>query len=117
MAMCINRANDLTPVTQFNTHCFANEHDIMHYHEARFRTKPSGEGVFEARITPMLLNTGDYLLSVGLLPNLNRQWSFYEYHHHGYSFRVTNSGIEDGGFFTPLVEWDHQPALQRARAA
>ncbi len=117
MAMCINKAIDLTPVSQFNTHCFLNEQDILRYNDAEFRVKPSREGVFEARISPVQFNKGDYLLSVGLLPNLHDQWSFYEYHHHGYAFKIANSGFTNGGFFTPLVEWHHAPATPNAQAA
>jgi ABC-type polysaccharide/polyol phosphate transport system ATPase subunit len=117
MAICINRAADLTPVTQFNTHCYRTEDDILRYHEAPYRTKPSASGVMEARIAPVQFNKGDYLLSVGLLPNLHDQWSFYEYHHHAYEFKVVNSGFANGGFFYPMVDWTHQPAAVRQAAA
>ncbi len=117
MAISINRSIDLTAINQFNTHCYRNDHDIVHYHHADFRTQPSAEGLFEARINPLQLNEGDYLLSIGLLPNIHDQWQFYEYHHHAYSFKVTNSACPYNGVFTPLVEWDHQTSWKPAQAA
>ena len=56
------------------------------------------------------MNEGNYLLSVGLLPNVHDQWLFYEYHHHAYPFRVVNSGHGFGGSFYPLLEWKHEAA-------
>jgi hypothetical protein len=117
MAVCINRAGDLTAVTQFNTHCFKSSEDISSYHLAPFRTRPGTEGTIEAVIDPVQMNKGDYFLSVGLLPNLHDQWGFYEYHHMGYEFKVANTGFINGGFYSPMVQWRHQPVVKRTLAA
>jgi hypothetical protein len=117
MAIRINKVLDLTAVNQFNTHCYGNDDDIVRYQQAKYRTLPSNEGTFEARIAPVQLNEGEYLLSIGLLPNLHDQWCFYEYHHHAYSFKVTNSGWSYNGVFTPIVEWNHQGQTKSAQAA
>jgi ABC-type polysaccharide/polyol phosphate transport system ATPase subunit len=117
MALCINKPVDLTALSAFNTHCYRTDQDIVHYHQAQFRTLPAAEGVFEARISPMQLNEGDYLLSLGLLPNIHNQWSFYEYHHLAYPFKITNSGCEFGGLYYPVVEWNHQTSMKPAQAA
>jgi len=116
MALCINKPGDLASVNQFNTHCYRTDEDIVHYHQAKFRTPPAAHGVFEAHINPMQLNEGDYLLSIGLLPNIHGQWLFYEYHHLAYPFKVVNPGHPFGGSFAPLVEWKHE-AQAPAQAA
>lgn len=117
MAVSINRPADITVVNQFNTHCYRSDDDIAHYHAAPHRTQPGEDGVFEARIDPVQLNAGDYLLSVGLLPNVHDQWDFYEYHHLAYRFRVVNTGWPFNGPFYPLVEWEHRPSQRQAQAA
>jgi lipopolysaccharide transport system ATP-binding protein len=117
MAICINNPIDLTIVNQFNTHCYRTDQDIAHYQQCKFRTRPVAEGVFEARIAPLQLSEGDYLLSVGLLPNIHDQWHFYEYHHLAYQFKVTNSGWPFNGSFYPLVEWNHEQIRNQTQAA
>lgn len=116
MALSINQASDLTPVCQFNTHCCRDENDIMNYHAAPYRRPASPQGYFEVRLSPLQLNEGDYLLSVGLLPNIHDQWLFYEYHHHAYGFRVVHSGHRFNGPFYPILQWKNEaaPAVQAA---
>lgn len=116
IAISINRADDLTTVNQFNTHCYGPQEDIPRYHQAEFRGQAGRSGVFEARLNPLQLNEGDYLLSVGLLPNVHDQWLFYEYHHHAYAFRVVNAGHPFNGPFYPQVRWIHE-AVDVAKAA
>lgn len=116
MALAINKPGDLACVNQFNTHCYRTDEDIVHYHQARFRTPPAAHGVFEAHINPLQLNEGEYLLTLGLLPNIHNEWLFYEYHHTAYTFTVTNPGQPFGGPFYPQVEWKHE-ALKPAQAA
>jgi hypothetical protein len=88
----------------------------MHYHQAAFRTPPAAHGFIEALINPLQLNEGDYLLTIGLLPNIHNEWLFYEYHHLAYAFKVVNPGLPFGGPFYPLVEWKHEP-MKSAQAA
>ena len=116
MALAINKPGDLTPVNQFNTHCYRTDDDVVHYHQAPFRTPPAAQGVFEAQINPLQLNEGEYVLSIGLLPNVHNEWLFYEYHHLAYAFKVVNPGQPFGGPFYPLVVWKHE-ALKPAQAA
>ena len=46
---------------------------------------------------------GDYILSVGLLPNVPGTWEFYEYRHLFYSFHVADASLGVGApiFFEP----------------
>src|SRR5262249_8732300 len=88
LAMAGNQRSDLMCVNQFNTHCYRTADEVQHYGNAPFRLRPGTEGVFEATIDPIQLRHGEYLLSVGLLPNIPDNWGFYEYHHHAYMFTV-----------------------------
>jgi ABC-type polysaccharide/polyol phosphate transport system ATPase subunit len=116
MALAINKPGDLACINQFNTHCYRTDDDVVRYHQASFRTLPAAHGVFEAHINPLQLNEGEYVLSIGLLPNIHNEWLFYEYHHLAYTFKVVNSGQPFGGPFYPLVEWKHE-AMKPAQAA
>jgi len=118
MAISVNRYPDLTCVNQFNTHCFTSNQDLATYSQAPYRRKAGGRGVFDAIISPLQLCDGDYILSIGLLPNLHDEWSFYEYHHHAYRFAVRETGWKSWGVFEPMLEWKHQPsASAHAEAA
>ena len=81
----------------------------MHYHQAAYRRPAAAHGVFEVQINPLQLNAGEYVLSIGLLPNVNNEWFFYEYHHLSYPFQIVNVGQPFGGVFYPQVEWKHEP--------
>lgn len=107
LAFAVNRKADLLCVLQHNTHNYQSAHDGADYDKAPFRKPAARTGCFEARIESIDLRDGRYFLSVGLLPNIPLTWSFYEYHHHGYEFRVAPNGWMFGGICRPKVEWDH----------
>jgi ABC-type polysaccharide/polyol phosphate transport system ATPase subunit len=117
LALAVNRASDVACVIQCNTHNFQHDDDMASYHEEPFRKAPAGSGFIEARMDPLQLCAGDYLLSVGLLPNLPLTWDFYEYHHLAYQFRVVSNGWAFGATFRPVVAWRHAPDATSAHAA
>lgn len=117
MAISINRPEDLEIALQFNTHCYRTDEDIANYQNAAFRVRAAAEGVFEAKLSPLQLNAGEYWLSIGLLPNIHDQWQFYEYHHLAYQFRVMNAGAQFEGAFRPIVEWNLGDELKNLDAA
>lgn len=107
LAIAINRKGDLLPVFQFNTSNPQTHDDRAHYAEAPFRTRPGARGRIEARLDPLQLAADEYLLSVGLLPNVPDVWEFYEYHHLTHEFRVIAGETRFGGVAYPLVAWAH----------
>jgi len=117
LAFAINRQSDLLCVYQHNTHNFQDVTDASTYHEAPFRQPPGRAGYVEARIESVDLRDGEYYLSVGLLPNIPMMWSFYEYHHHGYEFRVAPNGWNFGAICRPKVNWSHEPDAESENLA
>ena len=108
IAIALNRKHDLLPVAQCSTIHFSGQ-GAEAYDEAPYRLRASRTGVIEGRIDPLQLQPGEYVLSVGLLPNIPEQWSFYEYHHLAYEVRVTGSATTRG-IFEPQVTWRHRPS-------
>jgi ABC-type polysaccharide/polyol phosphate transport system ATPase subunit len=117
LALAVNRRSDLMCVMQANTQNARTEEERQHYREAPFRVLPGQCGMIEARVQPMQLQVGEYLLSVGILPNIPETWAFYEYHHHAYQLFVINNGWSFGSIYGPLIEWRHQPGLAAGAAA
>ena len=109
MAISLNRRADLFPVALSSTTHARNSDDKVRYDHAEHRIPPSAKGTISATISPNQLEAGEYLISVGLLPNVPGAWNFYEYHHLAYPVRVTSSGDRSGGVFRPLVTWSHRP--------
>lgn len=107
LAIGIERESDLLLVAQFNTCNYAgNETD--HYLEAPFRQPAKQRGVLQARLAKQQLLHGDYLVSVGLVPNIPGTVDFYEYHHRTYRLHIAKTGVHTGAVFYPQVEWRHQ---------
>jgi ABC-type polysaccharide/polyol phosphate transport system ATPase subunit len=117
LAVAINQTDSLLCVCQFNTHCYADDADVLDYDRAPHRTRPGKQGVIEARINQVQLKPGNYYLSVGLLPNLHDSWQFYEYHHLAYRFHVAANGWASGGVFQPDIQWMHHPRQEVEAAA
>lgn len=111
MALALNRRSDLMSLCQFSTANVRKDSDHGHYHQAEFRRQAGEKGVIEARLDPLQLAEGDYLLSVGLLPNQPGATLYYEYHHLLYSFSVLRDGYPFGSVFYPMVSWRHEPCV------
>ena len=105
VALAVNRAHDLAPVSQWFTQ------NIMPYekredydlHPTRIKAGPSGTIDLDFAYVPYA--GGDYILSIGLLANEPANWEFYEYRHLGYSFSVDDAGSGVGApiFFRPVL--------------
>jgi ABC-type polysaccharide/polyol phosphate transport system ATPase subunit len=108
LAMAINRETDLECVNQFSTCNVLRDEQLETYDEAPFRITAAESGFMEARIEPIQLCQGKYLLSVGLLANTPCNVEFYEYHHFYYPISVVRSGFPFGAVFYPMVTWRHE---------
>jgi hypothetical protein len=110
MAIAINRKGDLLNVSQCYTQNVQPGEDPAAYDRpGTYRKRAGLKGVIEARIGPLQLQPSEYLLSVGLLPNIPCSWEFYEYHHLTYSFTVTSGADPIGAVVYAMVQWDHRP--------
>jgi ABC-type polysaccharide/polyol phosphate transport system ATPase subunit len=103
IALAVNRRADLEPVFQWYSQFIRPEESPELYAKAPFRMKPSRRGAIELAFAYAPFRQGDYVLSVGLLPNVPGTWEFYEYRHFFYSFHVADASLGVGApiFFEP----------------
>jgi ABC-type polysaccharide/polyol phosphate transport system ATPase subunit len=103
----IERESDPALITQFGTILPAGT-ETQAYADAPFRRQASKCGVISAVFPSLQMMNGDFLVSVGLLPNIPDAVDFYEFRHRGYKLRVIAAGYPSGAAFYPLVEWEHK---------
>jgi ABC-type polysaccharide/polyol phosphate transport system ATPase subunit len=103
VALAVNRLDDLEPVFQWYTQFIRPHETPALYGKAPFRVKPSRCGAIELAFGYAPLRQGDYILSIGLLPNAPGTWEFYEYRHFFYPFYVSDASFGIGApmFFEP----------------
>jgi ABC-type polysaccharide/polyol phosphate transport system ATPase subunit/ubiquinone/menaquinone biosynthesis C-methylase UbiE len=109
MALALNRKHDLLGVSQCYTQNLGPRENLKSYELAPHRLRAGERGTIEATFTPLQLQPGDYLLSIGLLANIPCNWVFYEYHHFGYEIRVANPNDTFGALTYAQVKWRHDP--------
>ena len=119
MAVAINREHDLLSVCQFSTARVTRDTELRDYDGAPYRRRAGRSGVLEARLAPLQLADGDYIVSVGILPNAPNVVEFYDYHHYHYRITIVRDGSSLAGtVFYPVVSWRHQlPADAEATSA
>lgn len=111
LAVGFHREHDMSPVCQFSTARVTRDADLPSYDATPFRVRPAQRGVIEARMHPVQLADGTYLVSIGLLPNKPDSVEFYEFRYLFYRVSVIRNGYSLSGLaFYPLVEWTHEPA-------
>jgi ABC-type polysaccharide/polyol phosphate transport system ATPase subunit len=114
LAIGFHREHDMSPVCQFSTARVTRDTDLSTYEAAPFRIRAGQRGVIEARMSPVQLADGSYLVSVGLLPNKPDTVEFYEFRYLFYRISIIRNGYSLAGLaFHPLVEWTHEPAIER----
>lgn len=108
LAVAIEREADMLLVTNFSTCNVARDEELRSYEAAPFRTPAFSAGFIEAELNPLQLLEGQYLVSLGLLPNQPLETDFYEYHHRMYRLVVRRSGFPSGAVFYPgQLSWQH----------
>jgi|GEM_PF-313967 len=106
IAVGIERERDLTLVAQFNTVRYAG-HETPET-DFPYKKRAAVRGKIGLRLPKLQLLDGDYIFSVGILPNDSHQPEFYEYHHRTYKIRIAPAGFSSGAVFYPIVEWFHE---------
>jgi hypothetical protein len=103
VAIAVNRLADLAPVLQWYTQFIRPDETRETYATAPFRGKAARRGLIELAFAYAPMGKGEYILSLGLLPNAPGTWEFYEYRHFFYPFQVTDTSLAVGApiFFEP----------------
>ncbi len=96
LALAVNNKADLSPVGQFMTQNIRPFETRETYDSAPDRSPPARKGTLIASFDYTPFRKGDYLLSLGLLPNEPATWEFYEYRHFYYAFTVDDAGMDVG---------------------
>jgi hypothetical protein len=117
IALAVSRGGDMLTACNCTTSNVKLDSEAPGYHQASFRVRAGRHGFIEARIEPLQLNVGDYILSVGILGNVPLNVNFYELHQYYYSFCVLRGGMAFNGIHYPMVKWDHRPGAVPAAQA
>ncbi len=96
VAIAINDHVDLSPIAQYFTQNIRPFERRESYDDAPDRKRPAARGILELNLAHVPFRKGDYLLSIGLLPNEPATWEFYEYRHLYYPFSVDDAGLNVG---------------------
>jgi ABC-type polysaccharide/polyol phosphate transport system ATPase subunit len=109
IALALNRESDLLCVCQLNTCNVLRDEELAVYDQAPYR-KPAGRSGYIQGTMALQMAEGKYLLSVGLLANIQGNPEFWEYHHYCYPLMIVRSGYPMGTMvYYPMVEWSHEP--------
>lgn len=106
LAIGIERERDLLLVAQFST-ASPSGIDPIAVEQQLWQLRPGRTGIISAHLPSNQLMEGDYLFSIGLLPNILGHLDFYEYRHRIYRIRIIPAGYPSGAVFYPLVKWRH----------
>jgi lipopolysaccharide transport system ATP-binding protein len=108
LAIAINRKVGLESISQFSTANVLTDSEYATYENVPFRILPGAIGTLRCIIDPMQLSEGEYLVSLGILPNTPGTAEFYEYHHFAYPLTVMRDGHPLAGtVYHPMVTWQH----------
>lgn len=107
LAVAIERDVDLLLVSQIST-CNLAGNETVPYMEAPFRKRAGTKGVIRAKFPRYSLLAGKYLLSIGLIPNVQGASEFYEYRHRTYKLNVVSGGFPSVAVYYPDVVWEHE---------
>ncbi|CAA7619096.1 Teichoic acid ABC transporter ATP-binding protein (fragment) [Magnetospirillum sp. LM-5] len=105
LAVAIHRKSDMVNVCHFNTNRVHSDAELARYFDADFRRAQHRSGWIEARVDPLQLCEGRYIVSLGILPNIPDAVDFYEYRHCMYDIGVARDGFPEPTVFYPSVSW------------
>jgi ABC-type polysaccharide/polyol phosphate transport system ATPase subunit len=109
LAVAFNRVSDFEAVMYFNTNYPHSDEELTRYFQADFRKYIGQRGMIEAVIEPVQLCTGEYYVSLGLLPNQPGMHEFYEYIGCYCTVSILSNGFNEPSVFYPLVKWTNGP--------
>jgi ABC-type polysaccharide/polyol phosphate transport system ATPase subunit len=113
LAIAIERERDLLLVSQFSTVNFAG-YETPHS-KFSFKKLAKPKGVIGVKLPRVQLLEGQYIVSLGLLPNVPGRVDFYEYHHRVYKITILPAAYQSGAVFYPIAKWFHDPGREVAR--
>jgi len=105
VAAAFTRADTMEHACYFNTNYPHSDEELQHYDQAEFRKYRGRSGVVEGTIQNLQMRPGDYLLTVGILPNAPSPHEFYELHY--LQYRLSVSGVDFPGAFYGNVKFEH----------
>lgn len=116
LAVGVVSSPDHQAVMYMNTNYPHSDDELLDYYDRPFRKHRGRTGVIEGRIPAVQLKPGNYIVSLGILPNRPEAHEFYEYHHLAYAIAVTPNGFPEPSVFYANVDWKHGPADEKAAA-
>ena len=109
LAIGFHREADMSPICQFSTARVTRDAELGNYEAAPFRLRAGDRGHIEARMSPVQIADGSYLVSVGLIPNKPDSTEFYEFRYLFYRIAIARDGYSLVGLaFYPMVAWTHR---------
>jgi hypothetical protein len=113
LAIAIERERDLLLISQFSTANFAGYETA----DTKFPFKKiaKANGIIGVKLPRLQLLEGQYIVSLGLLPNVAGRVDFYEYHHRVYKITVVPAAYQSGAVFYPIAKWFHDPGREVSR--
>jgi ABC-type polysaccharide/polyol phosphate transport system ATPase subunit len=110
LAIGIERERDLLLVSQFST-INPTGHERRDIATAKGLRRAAKIGQFTVDLGELQLMEGDYLISLGLLPNIPGHVEFYEYRHRAYRVRIIPAGYASGAVFQACSRLDTCPGF------
>lgn len=110
LAVAFTSTPEHVAVMYFNTNYPHSDDEIARYDSLPFRHYRGRRGVIEAHLPAVQLKAGEYLVSLGILPNQQEFHQFYEYRHLAYRLAVLANGYPEPSVFYADVGWSHGPA-------
>jgi hypothetical protein len=110
LAVGVTSVPEHQAVMYFNTNYPHSDEEMSSYERCPFRQYKGRSGVIQARIPFLQLKPGEYLVSLGILPNRQDLHEFYEYRHMAYKLVVLPNGFPEPSIFYANVEWQHGEA-------
>jgi ABC-type polysaccharide/polyol phosphate transport system ATPase subunit/SAM-dependent methyltransferase len=119
LAVAVNSRHDLAPAAQFMTQNIRPFETRESYEHAMDRFKAARRGTLVVAFDYVPFRKGEYVLSLGLLPNEPATWEFYEYRHFYYSFSVDDAGMDVGApiLLNPVLTHVAESKRERATAS
>lgn len=108
LAIGIEREKDLVLVAQFSS-AQPSGREFEGGMDESFLKRAGKSGKLLVRLPSIRMLDGDYLISLGVLPNIPGQPSFYEYRHRAYRIKIVPAGYPSGAIYYPEVVWQHEP--------
>ena len=108
LAVGVVSADERQAVMYLNTNYPHSDEEAERYFDAPFRKFKGRRGVVEARIPYVQLKPGNYVVSLGILPNAPDFHQFYEYHHLAYRIAVARNGYPEPSVFYAMVDWTNE---------